>query len=194
MRGECARWRNYCTKSMPRSMLRKLRGGIASEWRSRRSSRRCRWLACANRFNARTSRQKEAPIDYQARAALLRFHLLLQYGSHRRARTRRTLFAPGFQPLARFFDIRKHRRILEGSAPRRHDHAHALPDDPDFAVALKKQFVVNQPAVHDARHHLPVADHHTNIGIFIATLRILLHRFFGRQRPKMLDEPRARLP
>src|SRR5580704_11594092 len=123
----------------------------------------------------------------------LRFRFLLQHAAHRRRRPWRSLLAPRLQPLARLFDIRKHCWILERRAPRWHDHAHSLPHDPDFTVALKKQLVVDQSAVHDARHHLPVADHHPDEILLVASRRILLHRLFGRHRTKMIHEPRARL-
>src|SRR5712671_5380045 len=104
------------------------------------------------------------------------------------------LLSPGFQPLVRFFDICKQPRIFERRSPDRHDRPHAVPHHPDLSVAFEKQLVVDQPAVHDARHHLPITDHHPYISVFFASLRIFFHHVFHRRGMEMFHEPCARLP
>src|SRR5713226_3361440 len=92
---------------------------------------------------------------------------------HCRAGSRRALLPPGLQPLASFFDVLEKMWILESGPPCGNDRPHAVPHHPNLAVAFEKQFVVDQPAVHDAGDHVPVADHHADVSVFLAALRIL---------------------
>src|SRR6266403_2428003 len=119
---------------------------------------------------------------------------LCQQTSHGCARPRRPPFPPRFKPLAGVLDVLKQVWILECCAPRRNDRAHAIPHHPNLAVALKEQFVVDQSAIHNTRHHVPITDDHSNVSVFLAPLREFLHHFFGRQRVKMFHAPRPRLP
>src|SRR5437588_9781194 len=97
---------------------------------------------------------------------------LLHHLPHGYIRTRSALFAPALQPLARFFQIQKNRRIFESRSPRRHNTADPIPHHPDFAVALKKKLVIDQPAVHDAGHHVPITQHHPDAVVFLGARRI----------------------
>src|SRR5260370_750467 len=113
---------------------------------------------------------------------------------HGHGRSRSAPLAPGFQPLAGFFDSGKQGGILERCPPGGHDGPHPVPHHPKFSIALKKQLVVDKAAVHDAGDHFPIADHHPDVGIFLAALRIFLHQFFGGAGVEMVHEPRPRFP
>src|SRR5216683_3097960 len=104
------------------------------------------------------------------------------------------LLPPCFQPLVGFFNVRKQPWIFERRPPSRHDSAHPVPHHPDLTVALEEQLVIDQPAIDDARHHVPIADHHTNECVLFASLRIFLHHVFRGLRMEIFNEPRARLP
>src|ERR1700722_13581108 len=119
---------------------------------------------------------------------------LIHHLPHRRARTRRLLLAPGLQPPASIFNVRKQLRILECCTPDGHDAVHAVPYHPDLSVALKEKLIVDQSAIHNARHHIPVADDHANESVLFSALRKFLHHVFWRRRMKMFQKPRARLP
>src|SRR6266576_1537696 len=99
---------------------------------------------------------------------------------HRRSGSRRALLPPGFQPFASFFHVLEEMRILESGAPRRTDRPHTVPHHPNLAITVEKQFVVDQPAIHDPGHHVPVADHHADVSVFLPALRIPLHHLFRR--------------
>src|SRR5438876_11334663 len=92
----------------------------------------------------------------------LRFRLA-HHLTHGHGRSRGPLLSPGFQPLAGLFDVLEQVGILKSGAPGRNDGAHAVPHDPDFSIALKKKFIVDQAAIHDARHHFPITDHHADV-------------------------------
>src|ERR1041384_8609846 len=74
---------------------------------------------------------------------------LLHHLTHCDVRTRRALFAPCLQSFAGFFKIQEHGGVLERRAPSRNDGSNPVPHDPDFAVTLKKELVIDQSAVHD---------------------------------------------
>src|SRR5580692_9569552 len=84
---------------------------------------------------------------------------------HRGRRTRRALLAPDFQPLAGLLDVLKKVRVLESRAPRGDDGPHAIPNYPDFAVTVEEKFVINQSAVYDPCHHVPITDYHADKGV-----------------------------
>ena len=92
---------------------------------------------CASRSSDRVDRRaRRARAKRSKLTSILAIPAATHCASQRSSRA--LAFAPCLEPIASLFDIQKHRRILERRAPRRHDHAHAFPHDPDFAVALKK--------------------------------------------------------
>src|ERR1700719_1066807 len=118
----------------------------------------------------------------------LRHHL-----PHRCGRPGRSLLPPLLQPLASVLDIPEKVRVFERRTPRGNYRTHAIPYHPQFAIALKKKLIVDQSAIHNGRHHLPVADYHADISVLLAALRIFQHHVLGRLRMKMFHEPRPRL-
>src|SRR6267378_4323663 len=78
------------------------------------------------------------------------------------------LFSPGLQPLDLFFEIREEVWAAEHRAPRADHRLYLFPNNPLFPVAFEEEVFVDEPAVHDARHHLPIAEHHAHVRVFLA--------------------------
>src|SRR5438876_11877569 len=66
------------------------------------------------------------------------------------------LFSPGLQVIALRLQVGEEVRAAEHGAPRADHGLHLFPDSPLFPVAFEEKLFVDQPAVHDAGHHLPV--------------------------------------
>src|SRR5208337_5143193 len=96
---------------------------------------------------------------------------LLHHLAHGGSGARGALFAPGLEPRAGLFNRGEKVRVLERGTPRRNDGAHAVPDDPKFPIAFKKEFVVDQSAIDDAGDHIPITNDHADIGVLLAALR-----------------------
>src|SRR6266700_1486860 len=84
---------------------------------------------------------------------------------------RATLFSPGLQPLGLFFEVGEEVRAAEHGAPRADHRLHLFPNDPLFPVAFEEEVFVDQPAVYNARHHLPITKHHAYVRVFLAAGR-----------------------
>src|SRR5260370_20746092 len=73
------------------------------------------------------------------------------------------LLAPRFQVVALFFQIGEEVWAAEHGALRAEHRLHLFKNNPLLPVAFEEEFFVDQPAVDDARHHLPVTDHHAQV-------------------------------
>src|SRR6516162_5683690 len=88
-----------------------------------------------------------------------------------------TLFSPGFEPCAALFEIVHHVLVAEHLAPAGDGRLQLLPYNPHFPAVFEEQLFVDQSAVRDAGHHLPVADHHPHVGVLQSARGTQLHRF-----------------
>src|SRR5260370_27739811 len=104
------------------------------------------------------------------------------------------LLPPRFQPVVRLFNVCKKPRVFERGPPDWHDRSHAVPHHPDLAVAFEKQLIINQSVRTDARPPLPIAEHHADVCVLPASLRVFLHHVFRGCRMKVFHKPRTRLP
>src|SRR5260370_3459365 len=78
------------------------------------------------------------------------------------------LLPPSFQVVALLFQVGKEVWAAEHRAPGGKHRFHLFKHRPLFPVAFEEKLLVNQPAVHDARHHLPVTEHHAHVSVFLA--------------------------
>src|SRR5262249_11811262 len=65
---------------------------------------------------------------------------------------------------------------------------------PHFSAVFEEKLFVDQPAVRDACHHLPVANDHAHVQIRLAAWGTQLHRFFDGLRMKVGCVPVPRVP
>src|SRR5229473_2895219 len=86
------------------------------------------------------------------------------------------LLPPSFQVVALLFQVGEEVWAAEHRAPRAQHRFHLFKHRPLFAVAFEEKLLVNQPAVHDARHHLPVTEHHAHVRVFLAAGRTHAHQ------------------
>src|SRR5579859_124701 len=112
---------------------------------------------------------------------------------HRFVRARAVLFPPRLQPLALFFHVREHLLASEHGPPRSEHGLHLFPHHPLFATAFEEQVFVDQSAVHDARHHLPIPQHHPHVRVFLAPGRTQPHHVLRARHVKVRSEPVPRL-
>src|SRR5712664_1111411 len=102
------------------------------------------------------------------------------------------LFSPGLQPLDLFFEIREEVWAAEHRAPRPDYRLDLFPHDPLLPVAFEEEVFVDEPAVHDARHHLPITEHHAHVRVFPATGRTDSRHFLHAFHMEIGAEPLAR--
>src|SRR5580698_5298200 len=108
--------------------------------------------------------------------------------------TRTALFSPCIQPFAMLLQVAEELWIRKHRPPRWHQVLDRFPHSPLLARILKKQLFINQPAVRNARHHLPVAQHHPHVRAFLTSGRRYLHRFVGALWTKIPRHPFPRFP
>src|SRR5260370_6639643 len=85
------------------------------------------------------------------------------------------LLPPSFQVVALLFQVGEEVWAAEHRAPGGKHRFHLFKHRPLFPVAFEKKLLLNQRAVHDARHHLPVTEHHAHVSIFLAAGRTHAH-------------------
>src|SRR6266849_5012603 len=102
------------------------------------------------------------------------------------------LLPPSFQVVALLFQVGEEVWAAEHRAPRAQHRFHLFKHRPLFAVAVEEKLLVNQPAVHDARHHLPVTEHHAHVRVFLAAGRTHAHQVVRSFHLKVGREPVAR--
>src|SRR5260370_33012426 len=102
------------------------------------------------------------------------------------------LLPPSFQVVALLFQIGEEVSAAEHRAPGGKHRFHLLKHRPLFAVAFEEKLLVNQPAVHNARHHLPVTEHHAHVSVFLAAGRTHAHQVVRSFHVKVGREPVAR--
>src|SRR5580693_6276563 len=93
------------------------------------------------------------------------------HGAHGFGGTGSALFAPAIHRRDVLFEIRESHRILEHRTKRGDDGLEAFPNDPLLAGILEEEFLINQATIDDARHHVPVAEHHAHESVFLASGR-----------------------
>src|SRR6266436_1158099 len=99
------------------------------------------------------------------------------------------LFSPGLQPPDLFFEIREEVWAAEHRTPRANHRLYLFPNNPLFPVAFEEEVFVDEPAVHDARHHLPVSEHHAHVRVFLAARRTHAHQVVRSFHVEVGGEP-----
>src|SRR5579871_98666 len=114
------------------SIRRNVQDATVYGWRNR---------LCLRNRPRRVSKSRRKPRWQAGRKDVSLFEFsqaLLHHFAHGRGRTRRAPLAPGLQALAGFLNSSEKLLIPERRPPGGHDGAHAVPDHPDFAVALEE--------------------------------------------------------
>ncbi len=104
---------------------------------------------------------------------------LFHHCFHGRGGTRGLLLPPGFQTLADLFEVGEDIGVLERRPPSGRERPDAVPDRPDLTGVLEEEFVINQPPVDDTGYHVPVANGHANVRVFLRPWRVFLCHLLG---------------
>src|ERR1700678_2400533 len=155
-------WRKINTSPHPRlALLNPL--GIADPAFIRRTRSAVAARSPAN-HNLNIDQSRLAPTLPRDPWAHPRRHL-----AHRLIRPRRPPLTPLLHVTTVNLQILKHVWILEHLPPRRYQRLQPVPHHPLLARILEEKLLIDQPAVHDVRHHVPVTPHHPHVLVLVAS-------------------------